>query len=190
MLWPINRQLASLGPKGLRKSTTYHHCCPLNEIHQISLDHPNMDVWKCQPKSVTDLRSSSKGRPWGSSDLWRSRYLKVAMREKPLNSECPVPIEKFFHLGGCLFASFFGIHDVPTVDAHRNPAITTCYLWNPMKNGFHIFHINWWSGFLLMSSMNVRGPIKHGMVHGDGPTWLLLINSATESSVSGSRREA
>ena len=146
MLWPINQQAASLGPQG---SAEVNNLPPLLPPQR---DPPNIfgpsqhGCLKMPTKSVTDLRSSSKGRPWGSSDLWRSRDL--AMREKPLNSECPVPIEKFFHLAGCLFTCFFGKTDVPTVDAHQNPAITTCYLWNLMKNGFHILHINWWYGFL------------------------------------------
>lgn len=161
MLWPINRQLASLGPKGLRKSF-FHHFSP-QEIHQYLWPIPTWmssmpthlsRTWEVPVKAVLEEVLTFEevaiwgGYAWETPQLWVPRA----------HWEVFPPRWVFV----CLFFR-----------QNRRP-----YGWCPSKSGElpviygtlwkmgNILHINWWYGFLLMSSMNVRGPIKHGMSMG------------------------
>ena len=71
MLWPVNRQAASLGPKGLRKSYIFlpkslqqpRQSPPKRSTKFGTIQNLNIDIIHANPSLNHHLRSSSKGRP-------------------------------------------------------------------------------------------------------------------------------
>ena len=148
----------------------------------ISLAHPNMDVFNAN-SSVTDLRSSSKGRPWGSSDLWRSRDLRWLCVRNPSTLSAPCPLRSFStSLGVCLLlfsAKPTSLRLMP-IKIRR----TTCYLWNPMKNGEYspyqlVQDSFWWAVWMLEVPSNMACPwgrpdmaVAHQLCHRELGLWI------------------